>query len=156
MKEDLLGELTGEYIWFLVPIYNANPELPGNAIVMETISGDSSKATYFFKIISRANYLNHDKSQKIDEQINAIIQKINKSMLMVNFRREPIYLSDDKLKEPQYMKYKFSIERLPELRDLRNMFIGRVIHSSKEQWERDVVDLLNFNVKCIDDTKKWK
>ena len=156
IKRDLLGDLTGEYIWFLIPIYNANPSLPGNAIAMETIEGESSKATYFFKIISRANYSNTEKFEEMNKQIDKLVQKINRSMLSINFRREPIYLSEKKLKEPQYQKYVYSIHRLPELRDLRGLFIGRVAHSSKEQWKKDVTDLLEFNVKSNDDNEKWK
>jgi hypothetical protein len=77
-------------------------------------------------------------------------------MLSINFRREPIYLSEKKLKEPQYQKYVYSIHRLPELRDLRGLFIDRVVHSSKEQWKKDVTDLLEFNVRSNDDNEKWK
>lgn len=156
IKRDLLGDLTGEYIWFLIPIYNANPNLPGNAIAMETIEGGSSKATYFFRIISRANYSNTEKFEEMNKQTDKLVQKINKSMLSINFRREPIYLSEKKLKEPQYQKYVYLIHRLPELRDLRGLFIGRVVHSSKEQWKKDVMDLLEFNVKSNDDNEKWK
>jgi len=76
-------------------------------------------------------------------------------MLDINFRREPIYLPDEKLEEPQYRKYKFAVQRLPGLQTLRHLFIGRVIHASPEQWKQDVMDLLKFNVSTKDDTAKW-
>jgi hypothetical protein len=42
------------------------------------------------------------------------------------------------------------------LKILRNQFIGRVIHSSFDQWKKDVNSLLDFNAKNKDDSAKWK
>ena len=76
-------------------------------------------------------------------------------MYDINFRHEPIYLPDEKLDEPDYFKYKVALKRIPSLRLLRNLFIGRVIHSSQQQWEGDVMDLLRFNVNAQMDNEKW-
>jgi len=76
-------------------------------------------------------------------------------MLTTNFRREPIYLSDEKLIEPQYTRYRFAIQKLSALQTLRRLFIGRVIHSSLEQWKQDVAELLKFNVTTLDDSVRW-
>jgi hypothetical protein len=46
--------------------------------------------------------------------------------------------------------------RVPELRTLRERFIGRVMHSSLEQWKGDVAALLDFNVAQQDDSVRWK
>jgi hypothetical protein len=73
-------------------------------------------------------------------------------MLAINFRREPIYLSDDQLGEPPYAKYQYAVQKIPELRELRRLFIGRVIHSSPEQWQQDIRSLLAFNVSSTGDT----
>jgi hypothetical protein len=156
LKRGLLGDLTGEYVWFLIPIYGKNPEDAGNAVAMESISGeDGGKATYFFKIVSRKEYpsLNDGQLHRI---VDDFIKKINTCMLAINFRREPIYLSDEKLNEPQYLKYQYAIARIPELKELRRLFIGRVIHSTIEQWKEDVKNLLKFNVKETDDNVKWE
>jgi hypothetical protein len=145
IKRDLLGNLTGEYLWFLISISSRN------AIAMETVSEDASKATYFFRTISRKHFQHSEQTQQIDR----FVKNINRAMIVVNFRREPIYLSEDKLKEPQYQNYLYAIQRLPELNELRNLFIGRVVHSSIEQWKRDVMELLDFNIKSVDDREKW-
>jgi hypothetical protein len=76
-------------------------------------------------------------------------------MIEINFRREPIYLEDGKLNEPPYQKYLFAAKRLPSLQTLRSLFIGRVIHSTPEQWQADVLALLKFNVVAEDDGVKW-
>ena len=156
LKRGLLGDLTGEYIWFLIPIYGTNPKEPGNAVALEATSEESSgKATYFFRIMSRKDYQNVKALEDLHREADDFIKRINRCMLAINFRREPIYLSDEKLEEPQYQRYKFAIARIPALQVLRQLFIGRVIHSSAEQWKRDTLDLLTFNVGIQDDYAKW-
>ena len=76
-------------------------------------------------------------------------------MIDINFRREPIYLSDDSLDSPKYTQYRFAVAKIPSLLVLRNLFIGRVIHSSYDQWKTDITDLLDFNAKSKDDSAKW-
>jgi len=156
LKRGLLGDLTGEYIWFLVPIYSTNSKEPGNAVAMEAISEEGGgKATYFFRIVSRRDYLNFKRIEDLHREADNFVKTINRCMLDINFRREPIYLPDERLKEPQYAKYNFAIQKIPALQTLRSLFIGRVIHSSPEQWKNDVMDLLRFNVSKEDDTAKW-
>ncbi len=62
-KQGLMGDLTGEYIWFLMPIYSITEKGYGNAVAMEATetTGEESvgKATYFFRIVSRTEYLNY-------------------------------------------------------------------------------------------------
>jgi len=157
LKRGLLGDLTGEYIWFLIPIYSTNPEEPGNAVAMEAISEEGGgKATYFFRIMSRKDYLNCNKVEDLHCKVDSFIEDINRCMLAINFRREPIYLSDEKLDDLKYQKYKFAIAKIPELQNLRELFIGRVIHSSFEQWKKDVMDLLRFNVHSKEDNERWE
>ena len=84
------------------------------------------------------------------------IGQVNHSMIDVNFRREPIYLPDERLLEPRYVRYFHAVRLLPSLRVLRESFIGRVMHVSEDQWKRDVKALLSFNVETSDDSVKWK
>lgn len=157
LKRGLLGDLTGEYIWFLIPIYSTSPTEPGNAVAMEAASSEGTgKATYFFRLVSRESYPKFKSIEDLHNTADAFIKRINRSMIAINFRREPIYLPDEKLNEPQYQKYKFAIARIPALRELRELFIGRVIHRTEEQWKEDVMDLLGFNVSVQDDSAKWK
>ena len=158
-KRGLMGDLTGEYIWFLIPIYSVGEKDYGNAVVMEAMetTGEQSvgKATYFFKIVSRSDYPNFTSLEKLDEEADRFIKTINRCMIDINFRREPIYLPDERLEEPAYFKYKIATQRIPSLRLLRSLYIGRVTHTSPEQWKNDVMDLLKFNVKTQNDFAKW-
>jgi hypothetical protein len=77
-------------------------------------------------------------------------------MIDINFRREPIYLPEDRLDNPKYVQYRFAVVKMPSLKTLRTLFIGRIIHSSFDQWKSDVTSLLDFNNKSKDDNEKWK
>lgn len=157
LKRGLLGDLTGEYIWFLVPIYSDHPKEIGNAVAMEAFSEEEDgKATYFFRLVSRKDYPNFKGIEELHQKWDHLMKKINRSMLDINFRREPIYLSDEKLKDPQYIRYRFAVQNLPSLQTLRDLFIGRVIHSTFEQWKTDVMDLLRFNIESSEDSEKWE
>lgn len=157
LKRGLLGDLTGEYIWFLIPIYDIDETKPGNALALEATSSEGGgKATYFFRLVSRKEYPAFKNIEDLHREADNFIKKINHCMLAINFRREPIYLPDEKLADPRYQKYKFAIAKIPELRFLRERFIGRVIHTSHEQWKNDVMDLLKFNVRTQNDDEKWK
>jgi hypothetical protein len=70
-------------------------------------------------------------------------------MLDINFRREPIYLSDERLEEAEYVGYKTALQKIPSLRLLRKLYTGRAVHSSFEQWKSDVMDLLRFNLSTL-------
>ena len=76
-------------------------------------------------------------------------------MIEINFRREPIYLTENQLESTEYTQYRFAIAKIPSLKTLRDQFVGRVIHASQEQWKTDVTSLLAFNAKSIDDNEKW-
>jgi hypothetical protein len=185
LKRGLLGNLTGEYLWFLIPVYSTNAKDPGNAIALEAGSegegqpegGETpgeegaaeveeaaegtgatekgGRATYFFRIVSRQDYPSFKKIEDLHRATDDFIGKANRALVAINFRREPIYLPDERLEEPRYQKYLFSIEKLPALQMLRSHFIGRVIHSSPEQWKKDVMDLLKFNVSARNDGARW-
>jgi hypothetical protein len=77
-------------------------------------------------------------------------------MIDINFRRDVIHLPDDKFENPRYVQYRFAVAKIPSLTMLRNQFIGRVVHSSFDQWKSDVTSLLVFNAKNEDDSAKWK
>jgi hypothetical protein len=174
-KRGLLGSLSGDMIWFLIPIYSADPQTPGNALAMEAgtirkaddseaapasgedpLIGGSGKATYFFRLVSRSEYGAAAVAGTLDRNIDEWIRRFNRAMLAVNFRREPVYLSAEKLQQPEYQHYRYSLQRLPELRMLREHFIGRVVHRSQAQWQQDVAEILHFNVYSGDDALRWK
>ncbi len=161
MKRELVGKLgggEGQYIWCLVPVYGLGGETGGNAIAMESITTTAEgkgKATYFFKIVPRQDFDGRMTEAAMDSQTDLALTAINRCMLAINFRRQPIFLSDAKLDEPEYERYKFAMRKMPGLRFLRGSFIGRVLHVNDAQWKDDVRALLKFNAGSKDDGARW-
>ena len=169
LKRGLMGDLTGSYIWLLFPLRNAKTGRPSNAVALEAFSasqGDiqdqnegaagaaSGKATYFFRIKSRNDYAVAGE-EEVNEELENFIRKINRCMIDINFRREPIFLSEDKLDDPNCLQYRYAVAKMPSLRTMRTLFIGRIVHSSFDQWRSDVTSLLEFNDRSKDDNEKW-
>jgi hypothetical protein len=147
IKRGLLGNLIGEYIWFLVPIFDSDSAQPGNAIAMEATTGDGSgKATYFFRITDPNMYLNLHTMEELQAVVDKTLNRINRHLITVNFRREPIYLTNEQLNSITYVSYQRAILKIPSLQELRRLFIGRVMHHSPEQWKEAVMQLLKSNV----------
>jgi hypothetical protein len=148
IKRSLLS-LEGEYIWFMVPLLGSG----GNAVAMEATSGPAGgRATYFFRIAPRDRYPGMDEGAR-REAADECMDVLTRGLQEINFRRQPIFLRDEDLIAPQYLKYRFSILLLPALRDLRERFIGRVAHTSPEEWTAKVNDLLAFNARARDDER---
>jgi hypothetical protein len=182
LKRGLMGDLTGNYLWMLLPIYGPNQPY-GNGIALEATklpsAGSSTEAgspkgevaaeennnpetggnaTYFFRLVGRKEYSAlASNTEELDKRMEGMISRFNDMMTDINFRREPIFLSEEKLTiEPKYAKYRYAVQKIPSLNELRKLFIGRVIHSSFDQWQADVTQLLEFNIRTDDDGEKWQ
>jgi hypothetical protein len=114
LKKGLMGKLTEEYILLMLPIYNIAPKYPGNLIALEALSTHGEgRATYFFRIMPKDEYVAIDSFDQLNIRVDKLLRLINYSMLQINFRREPIYLTKEQLLTPQYEKYLYSIENQP-------------------------------------------
>jgi hypothetical protein len=140
-----------DYIWFMMPLLGKD----GNAIAMEATSGPSGgRATYFFRIALRERYQGMDEGAR-REAAEECMDALTAGMQENNFRRQPIYLKGEQLASPQFSKYRFSVILVPSLRELRERFIGRVAHTSQEEWVAKVGELLAFNGRSKG-TEKWE
>jgi hypothetical protein len=148
IKRGLMGDLTSEYLWFLVPIFSRDSAKPGNAIAMEATTSDGSgRATYFFRITDLNTYLNFKSLEELQAAVDETLKMITHDLINVNFRREPIYLTNEQLNSTAYVGYLRTIARVASLRELRSLFIGRVMHYTPEQWSGDVMQLLKSNLR---------
>lgn len=123
VKRGLMGDLTGESITLLAPVFEKN------VMFMESL-GDAAAATYVFGISQGAALPRESWSE--------LLVSFNYSMLSVNFRREPIYLGDDALKTEKYEQYAQALRRVEGLKQLRSLFIGRVAHTGFESWKKSM------------------
>jgi hypothetical protein len=110
------------FFWFFFPLRNA--------VAWEATTG-GGRATYMFRLAP---------SESADEAI----QQLTRGLALVNFRREPVYLSDEALeRNARYRRYAIGCRKLPDLRALRAAMAGRAIHSSLETWTAQL-DAMGF------------
>jgi hypothetical protein len=119
----------------------------------ESPQTNATGATYFFKIMQQNEFTDTSENEH-ESRLAEFITSINRAMIDINFRREPIYLSDEQLQNTKYTQYRYAIQNMPSLKLLRNLFVGRAIHSSLEQWKANVLSLLAFNTKSLTDNEK--
>lgn len=144
IKRSLVSDMEEDYIWFMVPLLGQ----AGNAVAMEVTSGPGGgRATYFFRIAPRSEYVGLDREAR-EEAAERCMDVLTAGLQDINFRRQPIYLADEKLLSPPFSRYRFSLMIMPSLRELRSLFIGRVAHTSPEEWAAKVDEVLAFNAKA--------
>ena len=129
--------------WFFFPLAGTpGVAQPGNLVAWEATS-TSSRATYFFRQLPLEQVGALADPAKAPAAVEAAIQKLNRALVLLNFRREPIYLSNDKLEmQPRYRRYAIACRKIPELRRLRASFLGRAIHTSPTAWQKQVEGFL--------------
>lgn len=113
IKRGLMGDLTGESLVLLGHVAGAG------RVIMESLG--AAAATYVFRM---------------DTGWESFVPAFNESMLAVNFRREPIYLSDEALQTQAHTAYRYALTRCPALARLRSLFVGRAGHSGFDAWKR--------------------
>lgn len=85
------------------------------------MTSETGHATYFYRI------------DGVD--VKQALSILNRAMLSLDFRRRPIFLKKDQLgRDPHW----FAVKRLTYLRDLRESFAGRAIHTDLESWKASV------------------
>ena len=155
VKRGLKGEGPNDYLWVLAPILDVESRVRGNAIALEATTEDGEgRATYFFRIFAREQYRGLP-AEELRRSSEELLDRISSCLVTINFRREPIYLEEAQLFAPDNLRYRYAIARLPDLRSLRERFVGRVMHLSPEQWQSDVLELLTFNGRERSDSARW-
>jgi len=129
--------------WFLLPLA-AKPggSTPANVVAWEA-SSRSGRATYFFRLVAPEHAGLLSDPARAGMIVDAAVHRLNRVLAMLNFRRRPIYLSDDELAtDPRFHRYAIAARRLPEVREVRASFLGRALHSSPETWQTQVEAIL--------------
>jgi hypothetical protein len=124
------------FCWFMFPLAGgAAPANSANTVAWECTS-QSGRATYVFRLPKPGQLI----------EIDDVVRRLNQGIVMVNFRREPIYLPDSSLEiQPQFRRYAIAQRNLSVLRDVRSLFLGRAIHTSVDAWQDQLQSLLKKN-----------
>lgn len=124
IKRGLRAGTDEAYVFVMVPAGSA--ERP--RIVFEAASdAATARATYVFDAAVLAGGT---------PDIDVAMDVLNYGLYMVNFRREPIYMSDAQLEKPSNLHYKRALARIPALPLLRRAYVGRVPHG--DCWQAKV------------------
>jgi hypothetical protein len=123
--------------WFFMPLA-AKPglTLPGNLVAWEA-SSRSGRATYFFRLVPPEQAAELQDAAKSAGLIESAIAQLNRAIVLLNFRREPIYLPEESLElQPRFRRYAIACRKSPDLVRLRASFLGRAIHTTPEAWQK--------------------
>jgi hypothetical protein len=128
--------------WFFFPLANPqNPNQPSDLVAWEATS-QSGRATYIFRLRPPGGT---GSAATSSASLDAALRELNRALLLLNFRRAPIYLSDDSLAiRPRYRHYAIACRKIPELRRLRAAFLGRALHTSLATWEKQIEAFLDL------------
>jgi len=126
--------------WFYFPIAGKNG--PANLLAWEA-SSRGGRATYFFRLVDSAREADLSDPARSTATLEAALRRLDRVLGMLNFRRRPIYLSDDELeRDCKFHRYAIAARRIPELREVRAAFVGRAVHSSLEAWQGQMKAIL--------------
>ncbi|HEY3835341.1 MAG TPA: hypothetical protein VGL72_02165, partial [Bryobacteraceae bacterium] len=119
------------FFWFFFPL--ARPDGHHSGVAAWEASTGSGRATYFFRT---------GQPGESSRLVEGAMQRLTQGLAVVNFRREPVYLSDESLNQtPKFNRYAIGCRKMPVLRDLRAAFVGRAIHAELETWSASVKKL---------------
>ena len=131
--------------WFFFPLAGkGGDQVPANLVAWEATSA-TGRATYFFRLLPKDQAAQLQDASRAPALVDAAIRQLNRALVLLNFRREPIYLPDDSLKiQPSFHRYVIASRKIVDLRRLRAQFLGRAIHSSLPAWREQVNKILTI------------
>ena len=65
-----------------------------------------------------------------------VFAALNRALLTLNFRREPILATDDEIATGRFARYRVAVRHLDHLRWARQAYLGRATHTGT--WEQQV------------------
>jgi hypothetical protein len=91
----------------------------------------AGRATYLFRLSG-------------GEPIEPAVSSINRGLVALNFRREPIYLEARTLEsDMRYRHYAIAQRKVPDVGRVRQAFAGRAVHATQEAWEKQIEEGLS-------------
>jgi len=131
LKRGLIGDLTGGYIWVLA----ARIDEAAKTVyyLFEAFSSEEKgMATYIFRTSIE------------DYEEGKMLKIFNNALLMINFRREPIYISEGQLSNKTNKGYRYAVNNIPGLPPIRDAFVSRVVFTDRERWVEAIYKAINL------------
>lgn len=129
--------------WFFFPLGAENAAGARASVIAWEATSRSGRATYCFRMPPAEDISRSQDASRDPFRVDAAVHRLNRGIALLNFRREPIYLPDDSLElQPRFRRYAIAARKIPVLRELRNQFLGRAIHTTPEAWRKQLQALL--------------
>jgi|GEM_PF-2254478 len=130
IKHGLWGDRTGDYLFCLIPGLGELMAWETTPLGPKEGTGETEgRATYFFRREAGGDWKGE-------------VDALTRRMLLINFRREPVYLAQDKLEDAANAQTARAVRHLEPLRNLRKQFAGRAIHTTPEGWAKSVESII--------------
>jgi hypothetical protein len=123
-------------LWYFCPLSRDGG--PANAVAHE-VTSESGHATYVFRLMEADRFAALS-GEALAREVTRSIRRLNRALLQLNFRREPIYLPEEEIAAGPHARYRVALRKLDHLRWARESFLGRAIHNAT--WARQVDALL--------------
>lgn len=107
------------------PIYWYVAVFPDRGAMAVEVPSEEGNATYVYRL---------------DGPEARSVALLSRAMVALNFRREVISCSEAELTDGRMARYQVAVRKLPYLRRLRELFIGKAAHT--EGWQRRVDELI--------------
>jgi hypothetical protein len=126
--------MAGRVVWFAFPIYSEKRDQPGNAVAVEAVTR-AGRATYFFRIAPPQTYREASPGE-LQELARQRVRSVSRALVALSFKREPIWLPDDKIRSGPYARYRLALRLSAPLKASRANFVGRAVHGPA--WQKQV------------------
>ncbi len=128
--------------WFFFPISATGGARAGNVVAWEA-SSRSGRATYFFRLSQSDDARGLADPATSAATVERGVARITRVLGLVNFRRRPIYLSDEDLTgRAEFHRYAIAARKIADLRAVRAAFLGRAMHNAFDTWCQQVDAIL--------------
>jgi hypothetical protein len=116
--------------WFLAGVKDGDRRF----LVVEVDSGQKGYATYVYRCLGGAGDA---------DAYGVTASTLSRAMVGLNFYRDPVYAPQKDIDSGRFGEYKLAVRKLNDLKAIRKLFVGRVIHSSLENWTSGLQTLLS-------------
>ncbi|HYG56536.1 MAG TPA: hypothetical protein VD902_00510 [Symbiobacteriaceae bacterium] len=106
--------------WFVVAF-------PDRGTMAVEVTNEEGNATYVYRLSG---------------PVGRAVTELSRAMVALNFRRDVISASDKELEGERMARYRVALRKLPHVRRLREMFVGKAAHTTAEAWQRRMDQLL--------------
>jgi len=109
---------------------------PTTLFYVVALSADQATAAVEFAVPvteSAATFL-----YRVDGDPDAFVNRLNRAMEAVDYKRDVISMPDDQLRLPENRRYAMAVRRSPALARIREAFVERLIHNSVDAWKKNL------------------